>query len=52
MECRRAFYFVHGAPELYLGTNVFTPKGFLLVAQIKLFEVSFSNQSKARHDIT
>jgi len=43
---------VHGTPELYLGTNVFTPKGSLLVAQREPFEASFSNPSRARHDIT
>jgi hypothetical protein len=33
VEHKRAFYFAHGALELYPGTNVFTPKGFLLVVQ-------------------
>jgi hypothetical protein len=28
------------------------PKGSLLVVQRELFEVSFSNPSRARHDIT
>jgi hypothetical protein len=39
------------SPELCPGTNVFTPKGFLLVAQRELFEALFSNPSRARHDI-
>jgi len=30
----------------------FTPTGSLLVAQRELFEASFSNPSRARHDIT
>jgi hypothetical protein len=52
VERRKAFYFAHGVPKLCLGTNIFTPKGFLLVAQRELFEASFSNPSRARHDIT
>jgi hypothetical protein len=51
-EMHKSFLFAHGALELYLGTYVFTPKGYLLVAQKEFFETSFSNPSKARHDIT
>jgi hypothetical protein len=52
VECIRAFYFAHGALEFCPGTNIFTPKGSLLVAQREFFKASFSNPSRARHDIT
>jgi hypothetical protein len=35
---------VHGAPKLCPSTNIFTPKGSLLVVQREFFEASFSNE--------
>ncbi len=52
VERKKKIYFAHGVPELCSGTNIFTLKGSLLVAQRELFEASISNPSRTRHDIT